>query len=380
MLKNNDIFKIKYDLDLTNLVEIPKDYDVGYDGGYKILYDYESDRVFSLWCSPQQFGFEVSFNLQNNRFVYGYIAEDDALKECVIEKIRKLYKRPKEIDIYNLKNVINILINYLAINMDKLYSLTDIYNELKKNREEYNFKLAENLKILKTAFYILDENNKNIHKLKIHDKYYIIFSKKSRFELLDLYQFKKIEINKDMYEVKINYIEIIEILIYNRLYDKIINIYLDGINTGLHLLVKDKNVDKNVKLLTIISQNLLSENKCIDWTIKNSLGETCLDIANKEYNVEIINYIYKNQKKILEKELNLKNNSYKNLKNISNILKFWFKFYLFLTILLLLSISIVSYREGSYIISISSLVLLLLNIYICKLIKKNKLNQLNQLQ
>jgi len=227
---------------------------------------------------------------------------------------------------------------------------------------------------LKTAFYILDEKNKNIHKLKINDKYYIIFSKKSRFELLDLYQFKKIEINKDMYEVKINYIEIIEILIYNRLYDIIINknIYLDGNNTGLHLLVKDKNV----KLLTIISQNLLSENKCIDWTIKNSLGETCLDIANKEYNVTMINYIYKNETKILEKEYDLKNNSYEQLKNISNVIKFWFKFYFVLTILLLLIISIVSYRKESYIISISSLVILLLNIYICKLIKKNKLNQL----
>jgi len=374
MKQQIDLFKNMYDIDINKLIVIPNDnYEPGYDGGYKILYDYESDRVFSLWCSPQTFGIPITIGYYN-----GYIAEDDSLKKCVIEKIRKLYKRPKEIDIYNLKNVINILINYLAINMDKLYSLTDIYNELKKNREEYNFKLAENLKILKTAFYILDEKNKNIHKLKIHDKYYIIFSKKSRFELLDLYQFKKIEINKDMYEVKINYIEIIEILIYNRLYDKIINknIYLDGNNTGLHLLVKDKNV----KLLTIISQNLLSENKCIDWTIKNSLGETCLDIANKEYNVTMINYIYKNETKILEKEYDLKNNSYEQLKNISNVIKFWFKFYFVLTILLLLSISIVSYRKESYIISISSLIILLLNIYICKLIKKNKLNQLNQLQ
>jgi len=370
MKQQIDLFKNMYDIDINKLIVIPNDnYEPGYDCGYKILYDYESDRVFSLWCSPQLFGIPITIGYYN-----GYIVEDDSLKECVIEKIRKLYKRPKEIDIYNLKNVINILINYLAINMDKLYSLTDIYNELKKNREEYNFKLAENLKILKTAFYILDEKNKNIHKLKINDKYYIIFSKKSRFELLDLYQFKKIEINKDMYEVKINYIEIIEILIYNRLYDIIINknIYLDGNNTGLHLLVKDKNV----KLLTIISQNLLSENKCIDWTIKNSLGETCLDIANKEYNVTMINYIYKNETKILEKEYDLKNNSYEQLKNISNVIKFWFKFYFVLTILLLLIISIVSYRKESYIISISSLVILLLNIYICKLIKKNKLNQL----
>ena len=364
--QQNDLFKCLYDIDVNKLIKIPNDnYEPGYDGGYKILYDYESDKVFSLWYSPQHFGIPISI-----RGDQGYIIEDDSLKECVIEKIRELYKRPREIEIYNLNNVVNILINYLKENKDKLYSLTDIYNELKKYHQEYNFKLAENLKILKTAFYILDEKDEHIHKLQINENYYIILSIKTKSEILKLYQNIKIEINKDLYQLRINYIELIEIFIYNRMFDKIINknIYLDGKNTGLHLLIKDKNK----KLLTILYLNLISENKNIDWTIKNSLGETCLDIANKEYNIEMINYIYNSKIKILQKQYIILNNSYNDLRYICDEINLLYKIYCILTILLLLIISIISYSKESYILSVLSLLLLLLNIYITRKIKKNK--------
>ncbi len=81
--KGTDLFKEKYGIDYNTLIEIPKKDENGiYKQNYRILYDKNSKRVFSLWSSP----YKHFIYIEN----HGFITEDNELKKSYIDYLDKI--------------------------------------------------------------------------------------------------------------------------------------------------------------------------------------------------------------------------------------------------------------------------------------------------
>jgi hypothetical protein len=73
-----ELFKDKYGIDFNTLTEIEKDKNKTgfYRQNFKILYDKETDRYFSIWSTP----YKNYIHIVNQ----GFITEDFSIKEYYI--------------------------------------------------------------------------------------------------------------------------------------------------------------------------------------------------------------------------------------------------------------------------------------------------------
>ena len=107
------------------------------------------------------------------------------------------------------------IVKFLILNKEKIYTIGELYSELDKNYPEYNLKGEDNLKYFKLAIYNIDDEYENIHKLLIKNVYNIIFSLKSKTDILNIYS--KRVYSQNIKELDFNYIEIVELILKDKL-------------------------------------------------------------------------------------------------------------------------------------------------------------------
>ena len=216
----------------------------------------------------------------------------------------------------------DIMIDYLSLNSDKLYTMTALYNEITSSvpslqikdtqkRNEFNEKF-------RIEFLTLDNKYKGVHRFIINERQYIIWSVESYDKLYETHIKNIQQTNTNSLRTEIstnttnirsndlyinteiettNYYEMIKSYINSGEYKYIYgDIRIDGINNAIHLFVINNDI-----------QNLrkIGEDHIIDWTIRNRNNKSCLELARENKNCEMIEYILKS---IHDKEiLSLKN-------------------------------------------------------------------------
>lgn len=216
----------------------------------------------------------------------------------------------------------DILIDYLSINNDKLYTMTALYNEITNSEPSLQIKDPQKRNEFNDKFRIefltLETKYKGIHRFIINERQYIIWSLESYDKLYETHIKNTQETNtnslrtetptnttnirsNDLYintEIETtNYYEMIKSYINSGEYKYIYgDIRVDGVNNAIHLFVINNDI-QNLKKISEIYK--------IDWTVRNRNNRSCLELAKENKNCEMIEYILTNIHD--EAILNLKN-------------------------------------------------------------------------
>ena len=257
----------------------------------------------------------------------------------------------------SINNYMKSIAKFLVLNKEKIYSIGELYSELDKNYPEYYLRREENLKQFKLAIFNIDEEYENIHKFLINNVYNIIYSLKTKTDIINIYS--KRTYSSYIREPELNYIDIIENYIYNGRYKYLITTdnYIDGENTGLHLLIKNNN-----KLLL---RRLIS-NINVDWGIRTSTGKSCLELAKKDNNVDIVELIL-NDKLTKERneyasEMEKKNNEISKIRKSQNQLQEGYMVFHFVTSVLIFLVLLPNLFENAVIVTLLNSIQIFVNL------------------
>ena len=215
-----------------------------------------------------------------------------------------------------------IIIDFLSSNSDKLYTMTALYNEITSSQPSLQIKDTQKRNEFNEKFRIefltLENKYKGVYRFIINERQYIIWSLESYDKLYETHiknTQNRTEMNtqnrsetisssirtNDLYintEIETtNYYELIKSYINSGEYKYIYgDIRVDGINNAVHLFVINND---------IYNLRKISEIHKIDWTIRNRINKSCLELARENKNCEMIEYILTNIHD--EAVLNLKN-------------------------------------------------------------------------
>lgn len=233
------------------------------------------------------------------------------------------------IDSFDLSDKI---IELLSINHDKFYSIRQIHHELCERYEEFRrHDLRKDwINKLKITFLSIEGEFNNIYRIVKDDKHYLIWSLRSKDEIISQTQKESPKtcevINNDKYEEelenfmkfsnKTDYLTLIKQMIKDKnlsfMYE---SNYLDGTNHPIHILIMNDDFE---------TLKILDELTIIDYTMKNSEGKNCLDLARERKNCEMVEmFLIKNfevkMSGLLKINETLKENQKKNYDQISEL-------------------------------------------------------------
>lgn len=201
----------------------------------------------------------------------------------------------------------------LFLNQEQIYSIEDIHKLFYDKYDEFReMDIRKNTrKKIQFIFLKLDDKNENISHIIIDNKDHIIYSNRSKEEIINDFQ-KKENISDTFVHIPNESIEFIYLKSMKENIDKnsfdFLSDFPDGINNSLHILILNNEFDLIKKL-----DNLTT----VNYNVNTKDGLSCVDLARKSKNMEMFefflekNYFYrlKRFETILE---SLKEEQYKN--------------------------------------------------------------------
>lgn len=216
-------------------------------------------------------------------------------------------------------DISNIIYQELTSESDKLFTLQEIYDifyerfELVKKLE-----LREEIKRkVQIAFFTIEGEYDNIYRVTVGSTNYLIASLRNKMEILKEVATKQPKplVNKtanDEKEIlsfasKEDYVKLIKCFIaeknFSFMYDGNL---LDGVNHPIQILILNNEYDTILQLCDLTT---------VDFSVKNSQGKNCLEMATENNNCKILRYI-------LEKNYEVKiTNLYKLNESLKDVQK-----------------------------------------------------------
>lgn len=181
------------------------------------------------------------------------------------------------------------IVRFLVSRPDELFSITALHSELIDRYPEWNEPAVrrENLEKFKKAFITLEADYENIHRFIFDDVPHIVWSAKTYSEVYSLVNSHKPKfISSSKYDsdfVKVDYIGTIMGFLDDNNFDFLVSdACLDGVNTPIHILIRDGHLDVIKKISAV---------HIIDWNKKNRVGQNMIDLARESKNCEVLEYI-----------------------------------------------------------------------------------------
>lgn len=194
------------------------------------------------------------------------------------------------------------IVEFLTINHDKLFTIKQIHSEFYEKYEEFK-KLdikKDLINKLKLSFMTIEGEYTNIYRIVKDDKHYLIWSLKTKDEIiknLNITKFSEIskqydrEIEQELDDFLVlssqkDYVKLIKQYIEENNFSFMFETnYMDGINHPIHILIINKELQIIKRMGDLIQ---------IDFSIKNKEGKYCTDLAKETNNCEILEYILEN--------------------------------------------------------------------------------------
>lgn len=191
------------------------------------------------------------------------------------------------------------IIELLSLNHDQLYSIRQIHSALYEKYDEFRKQdLKKDLiNKLKITFMTIESEYNNIYRVVKNDSHYLIWSLKSKDEIMSNIQkespktYEVIDYEKDEAELdnfmkfsnEKDYCKFIKEMIKEKNFSFMYESnYLDGINHPIHILILNDEVG---------TLKTLDELTKVDYSIRNKDGKSCLDLARDKKNCILLEMI-----------------------------------------------------------------------------------------
>lgn len=191
-------------------------------------------------------------------------------------------------------NIPDKIIEELSIRHDKYYTLRELHSIFYEKYEEFRIPDIKRNFIdkLKIVFMTIEGEYNNIYRIVKNDKHYLIWSLKSKDELINnfidnnnnLNQNIDIEIEKELDSfLTVDNVSIIKKMISEQNFSFMFDTnYMDGINHPIHILILNNEI-KTIKRLNDLT--------FIDFTLLNHNGKSCVELAREVNNCELLEFI-----------------------------------------------------------------------------------------
>ncbi len=172
----------------------------------------------------------------------------------------------------------------LFVEPDKLFSIDDIHSILSYNYDEFREldSRKNTRKKIQFIFLRLDNISKNITHIIIDNREHIIYSLRSKEEILNDFQRKQETILDNFVHISHDniYVKTIKENIDKNDFD-FLSDFPDGIHNSLHILILNNEFDLIKKL-----DNLTT----VNYNVNTKEGLSCVDLARKSKNMEMFEF------------------------------------------------------------------------------------------